>query len=215
MGWDLKKKLEEAAKKAVDLGKDAANKVGDVIDGEPEQSTNVSFDEIVTILNNPQQGAMMEQKFNMDISGAKKDDGVVSKGEAVELLSDFAGRLIDQGYIKSDVSDAVKKQSEAQLRQDLGSDVKAYDALDADEKDNLLHFISIPKDERDQAIMGAAQNGLAVIEHDGGDAHYVMVDQQTGTTYDFNAPKHPAEGTHAYTEQPEVPAYIAKDLDIG
>ncbi len=183
----------------------------------PNDGSSFDLARITEILDHPMQGKMFQDKFNMDISGAKSGDGVVSKNEAVELLSGFAEKLITKGYISSDVDAGLKTQNETLLRQDLGADVASYDNLTATQKDAFLTFISVPETERQSAIQKALVNGLTSLDKpDGfndGSNNPLFLNLKTGALIDLNDMPNPITHTQSHTEVPTTP--LAFKIDVA
>ena len=216
MGWrDLIPSVEEltdGAKKGLDVLK------GDRSEGEAETSSSqepTDLEQLTAMLNDPDQGPMFEQQFGMDISGAKENDGVVTKDEAVTIVAKFSKTLFDGEYLDS-VDGALKKEKEAQLREELGDEVGSYDQLDADHKDAFLTFVATPEVARQEAIQKAVQGGaFSYAPNDGAeqDQQYVVVDGE-GNVVNFERPD--LSQTQAYTEVPTVPQHIIDaDNDLG
>ncbi len=209
---------------------DSLDKVKQTLDNmrnNPEQTKgdlkkpvgNLEFDleRITQILDHPQQGAMFEQKFNMDISGAKANDGKVTKYETVELLADFSGKLINKGYISSSVDAATKSRNEELLRDELGKNVETYDNLTAEQKDSFLTFISVPETERQSAIQKALVNGLSSLDIDDTiPTKDLFLDIKTGKLTNIDSLSDVKTKTIAKTEQPYTPAIFKIDVvDMG
>ena len=204
--------ITEGVKKGMDVLK------GDKDEGQstPEASQSqepTDLEQLTAMLNDPEQGPMFEQQFNMDISGAKKNDGVVTKDEAVVIVSKFSETLVDKGYLK-DVSASEKKSHEAELRQELGDEVGSYDQLSADQKDALLIFIVTPEAQKQEAIQKAAKDGAfsyAPTDDAEQDHNVVRIDGDGNIT---NFERTDMTKTQAYTTFPEVPPFIA-DNELG
>lgn len=183
----------------------------------PNEEVGFDLARITEILDHPMQGKVFQDKFNMDISGAKSNDGVVSQAEAVELLSDFTKKLITKGYISSDVDAGLKAQNEIIVRQDLGEDVATYDNLTASQKDAFLTFISVPETERQSAIQKALMNGLTSLDTpDGlndGSNNPLFLNLKTGALIDLNDMPPPTTHTQSHTEVPTIP--LAFKIDVA
>lgn len=198
---DLKDKASDAAKGILGSGSQDEPKEADV----QEQS---DLEVLTAMLNDPQQGPMFEAQLGMDISGAKANDGVVTKDEAVPMISVFAKKLVDGGYLK-DVDAGEKKSHETQLREELGDHVNSYDQLSTSQKDALLIFVVTPEAQRQEAIQKAVADGAFAYEQPNEaaqDHNVVMVDPETGEVVDFKRPD--LEQTQAYTEVPTVPDHL-------
>ena len=219
MGWRDKLKLPE-----IDLGgiKDKATEAAKGLLNKDEESadqeTKSELEELTEMLNDPQQGPMFEKQFGMDISGAKKNDGVVTKDEAVTIVAKFAETLVEEDYLE-DVDADAKKESEATLREELGDDVESYDNLSSDQKDALLIFIVTPEEGRQEAIKKAVMDGAFSYNDDANmdaDAteQVAFYDAATGNVIEFKRPD--MAQTQAYTEVPTVPYHlIDSDNDLG
>lgn len=218
MGWRDKLKLPD-----LDLGslKDKATEAAKGLLGTEEEKQTpqdtTDLQQLTDMLNDPQKGQMFEQQFGMDISGAKKNDGVVTQDETVTIVAKFSQKLVDKGYLK-DVPSSEKKTYEAQLKAELGDDVDSYNQLNSAQKDSFLIFIATPDAQRQEAIQKAVTSGdlsYAPADNDGAQAKhdYVLVDP-TGNVVQL----HPqgTGKTTAHTEQATVPPWIDTDHpDIG
>lgn len=218
MGWRDKLKLPE-----IDLGglKDKATEAAKGLMNQDEDSADqekTELEELTEMLNDPQQGPMFEKQFGMDISGAKENDGVVTKDEAVTIVAKFAETLVEEDYLE-DVDTDAKKESEATLKEELGDDVGSYESLSSDQKDALLIFIVTPENERQEAIQKAVMDGAFSYNDDAqmdADAteQVAFYDGATGKVIEFKRPD--MAQTQAYTEVPTVPHHlIDSDNDLG
>lgn len=217
MGWRDKFKLP-----SLDDVKDTVKKGMEAVTGDQDEESSASTDQelsdleqLTQMLNDPQKGPMFEAQLGMDISGAKENDGVVTKDEAVKIVAKFSEELVDGGYLE-DVDSGEKKSHETELREELGDNVDSYDQLNSSQKDALLIFVVTPETQRQEAIQKAVMGGAFSYEQTDEatqDHNVVMVDPETGKVVDFKRPN--MEETQAYTEVPTVPEYIGADNDIG
>ena len=217
MGWRDKFKLP-----TLDEVKDTVKKGVEAVTGDQDEESSASTDQelsdleqLTQMLNDPQKGPMFEAQLGMDISGAKKNDGVVTKDEAVKIVAKFSEELVDGGY-SEDVDSGEKKSHETELREELGDNVDSYDQLNSSQKDALLIFVVTPEAQRQEAIQKAVMGGAFSYEQTDEatqDHNVVMVDPETGKVIDFKRPD--MEETQAYTEVPTVPEFIGADNDIG
>ncbi len=217
MSWRNKFKLP-----SLDDVKDTVKKGMEAVTGDQDEESSAStgqelsdLEQLTQMLNDPQKGPMFEAQLGMDISGAKENDGVVTKDEAVKIVAKFSEELVDGGYLE-DVDSGEKKSHETELREELGDNVDSYDQLNSSQKDALLIFVVTPEAQRQEAIQKAVMGGAFSYEQTDEatqDHNVVMVDPETGKVVDFKRPN--IEETQAYTEVPTVPEYIGADNDIG